>query len=334
MRRRFGLWVIIAAAGIIIGGSVLVFRPLGLTATVLIPRNGASARPVVSIVHERVGSGSATALSGMIAVGARILSRDILPGWYHLQPSMSIADIASMLVRGKREPLVKVTIPEGYAIQEIARRLSTRAGIDSAKFVSWCTSDTTLRRFGIQAPSMEGFLMPDTYFMIRGDAADDVGSMMARQAAVVWKELVPATDERGWAWRKDIITLASIVQLEAARNDEMPTIAGVYQNRLRIGMRLQADPTVQYLTGKNRITGAELRDPSNSYNTYLIAGLPPGPIGNPGRNAIHAALRPESHEWLYFVARGDSTRRHRFARTLADHNANVRLYREARRSGH
>ena len=333
MRRRFGLWVIIAAAGIIIGGSVLVFRPLGLTATVLIPRNGASARPVVSIVHERVGSGSATALSGMIAVGARILSRDILPGWYHLQPSMSIADIASMLVRGKREPLVKVTIPEGYAIQEIARRLSTRAGIDSAKFVSWCTSDTTLRRFGIQAPSMEGFLMPDTYFMIRGDAADDVGSMMARQAAVVWKELVPATDERGWAWRKDIITLASIVQLEAARNDEMPTIAGVYQNRLRIGMRLQADPTVIYPVTKGkplgrRILKSELRA-KNGYNTYAMAGLPIGPITNPGRASIEAVLNPASTKDLFFVA--DGTGGHVFAQTLAEHNANVARWYKLRR---
>lgn len=333
MRRRSVRLVIIAAACIIFGVGFVVLRPLGCTASVFIPRGATSARPVVSIVQERAGRASALALSGITAIGARLTARDILPGWYHLEPSMSVAGIASMLLRGQREPLVKVTIPEGYAIRDIARRLSNRAGIDSSEFTSWCTSDTTLRRFGVQASSMEGFLMPDTYFMIRGDDAAYVGAMMARQAAVVWKDLVPASDERGWAQRNDIITLASIVQLEAARDDEMPTIAGVYLNRLRIGMRLQADPTVQYLTGRNRITGAELRDPSNAYNTYLFAGLPPGPIGNPGRNAISAVLRPERHDWLYFVARGDSTRRHRFARTLADHNANVRRYRMARRSG-
>jgi UPF0755 protein len=156
--------------------------------------------------------------------------------------------------------------------------------------------------------------------------------MMAAQAQNFWKRMSSSAMSGGWNERLRLVTLASIVQLEAAVEEEMPTIAGVYANRLRIGMLLQADPTVQYLTGRDRITGVELRDASNRYNTYIHRGLPPGPIGNPGRRALEAARDPQTHEWIFFVARGDSTRRHRFARTLAEHNANVRLYREARRS--
>jgi UPF0755 protein len=331
MRKR-----VLIPLALVVGCAVLLGiglgRPLGMRTSVMIPRQAPFARPVLDSIRAAKGPTTAWLTSVLLSAGLRITSRSLLPGWYHIDSSASTWSIARMLVTGRREPLLKVTIPEGYTIDRIARRLSSRAEIDSASFVAWCLADSVRRRFGVQAPSMEGFLMPDTYFLIRHDDAGYAGEMMAAQAQNFWKRMSSSAMSGGWNERLRLVTLASIVQLEAAVEEEMPTIAGVYANRLRIGMLLQADPTVQYLTGRDRITGVELRDASNRYNTYIHRGLPPGPIGNPGRRALEAARDPQTHEWIFFVARGDSTRRHRFARTLAEHNANVRLYREARRS--
>lgn len=331
MSRKRATYLALLALGVIIGLSIELFQPLGVTESVMIRRSAPGASAVVDRIRSLAGNRHAWVTSTLINLGLKLTSRTVLPGWYHVTPDASAFGIARMIVLGRREPLVKITIPEGFTIDRIARRLSTRAGIDSTGFVSWCQANSVLHRFRVQAPSMEGFLMPDTYFMIRGDDADYVGEMMALQARRAWARLPGIDSSADWNTRLRLATLASIVQLEAAVDDEMPTIAGVYANRLRIGMLLQADPTVQYLTGRDRITGSELRDASNRYNTYVYKGLPPGPIGNPGRRALEAACQPETHEWIFFVARGDSTRRHRFARTLAEHNANVRLYRAARR---
>lgn len=328
MSRKRATYLALVALGVIIGLSIELFQPLGLRMSVMIPRSATGASAVVDSLRSSAGNRRAWVTSTLVNLGLKMRSRKIVPGWYHFTPEASAFDIARMIVLGRREPLVKITIPEGFTIERIARRLAARAEIDSALFVAWCTSDSVRHSFDVAAPTMEGFLMPDTYFVIRCESPDYIGTMMASEARRVWKKI--AGQDSAWTQRLRLATLASIVQLEAAVDDEMPTIAGVYANRLRIGMLLQADPTVQYLTGRDRITGAELRDASNRYNTYVYRGLPPGPIGNPGRRALEAACRPESHEWTFFVARGDSTRRHRFARTLAEHNANVRLYRTAR----
>jgi UPF0755 protein len=169
---------------------------------------------------------------------------------------------------------------------------------------------------------MDGFLMPATYFVIRSEPWDDVGSLMADESRRTWVSIQPPANVS----RDSIVTLASIVQRESSSNEELATIAGVYHNRLQRGMRLEADPTLQYQRDL-QITKADLRDASNSYNTYQHAGLPPGPICNPGKQALQAALAPESHDYLFFVARGDGSGRHRFTRTYAEHLANVKLYR-------
>ncbi len=310
----------------------VLLRPLNCEGTVSIARSKVSISPFIRLISREAG----TVQLFTVRIGARlglwISGRTVQPGWYDFRPDMTALDAITMIVLGRSEPLIKVTIPEGYTIERVARRLSTRANIDSAAFVAWCSADSVRQRYGVQTPTMEGFLMPDTYFVLRCDEVDYVGTMMASHARRVWSKLPGLDSSADWNERLRLATLASIVQLEAAVDDEMPAIAGVYANRLRIGMLLQADPTVQYLTGRDRITGAELRDASNRYNTYVHKGLPPGPIGNPGRLALEAACRPQSHDWLFFVARGDTTRRHRFARTLNEHNANVRLYREARRN--
>jgi UPF0755 protein len=257
-----------------------------------------------------------------IKAGLRLTGRSLTPGLYHIQENATQCEIITMFVFGKREPLVKITIPEGFTMFQIASRLKHRAQIDSASFIEWCQHPNVLKKYGVASPSMDGFLMPATYFVIRTEPWHDVGCMMADESSRMWSSLAPAASVS----RDSIVTLASIVQRESSSNEELATIAGVYHNRLERGMRLEADPTLQYQRDL-QITRTDLRDASNSYNTYQHAGLPPGPICNPGKLAMQAALAPEKHDYLFFVARGDGSGTHRFARTYVEHLANVKIYR-------
>lgn len=256
---------------------------------------------------------------------ARVTQRPVHHGWYVFTSNDSQWDVVMALLSGRRRPAIRVTIPEGLTYREIAGILQRKAEIDSSAFVSWCEQDSVVAKYTDDAPSMEGYLMPDTYDVLWRDDPQAIGDRLAERARSIWTEMNVQDS------RKERLTLASIVQAEAANVTEMPAIAGVYTNRLTRGMRLEADPTVQYGIGvKRRVLYRDLDD-SHAYNTYLHTGLPPGPIGNPGTDAIKAALDPAKHQYLYFVARGDGSGLHRFARTGAEHMENVRLYRKARR---
>jgi UPF0755 protein len=324
MKRRKVLILLSLAFPLLIIAALLSKRS-GYAANVLVERGQYSVRSIVESIWYDFVVSDPMFVEYAIKIGLRLTGRSITPGVYRIQENATQYDIITMFVFGKREPLVKITIPEGFTIFQIASRLKHRAQIDSAKFIDWCRHAKVLESYKVSSPSMEGFLMPATYHVIRTEPWHDVGRIMADESLRLWTSIAGSTNIS----RDSITTLASIVQRESGDATEMPRIAGVYINRLRIGMRLQADPTVQYLTGTDRITGSELRDASNSYNTYVHSGLPPGPICNPGKDALKAAMKPETHSWIFFVAREDGSMRHRFAVTLAEHNQNVRLYREA-----
>ncbi|MGH2575158.1 MAG: endolytic transglycosylase MltG, partial [Ignavibacteria bacterium] len=224
-----------------------------------------------------------------------------------------------------------VTIPEGLNISQIARLLNRYIIIDSAKFVNETFNDSLIKVLGVDAINLEGFLFPDTYqFSFSGDFTREkvIVKIMFEQFrkkfnAEMYKEMKSKKMKL-----KDVITMASIIEGETRHLPEMKTISGVYYNRLRKGMRLEADPTVQYALPngpKRRLTYNDLKYPS-PYNTYLNRGLPPGPINNPGLNSITAALHPEKHKYLYFVAKGDGT--HKFAESYDEHKKNVEEYRK------
>ncbi|MFN5378165.1 MAG: endolytic transglycosylase MltG [Ignavibacteria bacterium] len=318
--------LVLTAGGILIAAVVMCVAFLsqhaGGSGSVLIERTQYS---VTSVVDELRAAGAIENPQFMrfaLKAGLRLTGRTITPGWYHVTADQSRLDVLRMLVYGRREPLVKITVPEGFTMFQIASRLQFRAQVDSAAFLAWATSEKTRQKYRVATPSMEGSLLPATYHVIRAESPSVIGTMMADEFSRVWKMVGGGLNNR----RDSIITLASIVQKEAVRYDELPTIAGVYANRLRIGMRLEADPTLQY--GRDlTITRADLRDATNRYNTYQHSGLPPGPICNPGQSAIKAAISPERHEFLFFVARGDGTRGHRFARSYAEHLKNVASYR-------
>jgi UPF0755 protein len=243
----------------------------------------------------------------------------IQAGTYEIPPGASLPGVVDILLTG-RTLLATVTIPEGLRLEQQAGVAARELGVDSAAFVAAATDSTFADSLGIQAPTLEGYLFPETY---RVDPATD-----ARELVRLMVGEFHRTFDHDWRERAEdlgrtvdeIVTLASIVEEEARVPEERPVIAGVYWNRLRIGMKLEADPTVQYALGshRRRVLYRDL-EVDSPYNTYLYPGLPPGPIASPGRASLEATLYPDSVPWLFFFATGEGGR-HTFSTTFAEHN--------------
>ncbi len=299
-------------------------KPHGAPTRVIIPRGANFAQATDSLARTGlVGSPRAFRLYGRITGG----DRNIKPGTYLLKHGTPWSDIIGAM-NGGHGLVNTVTIPEGFTISDIVPRLARtlKVPVDSVKAA---VRDTALlARLDLPNPTLEGYLFPDTY-------AFPVGTT-ARQAV---REMVFAF-ERRWNpdWdsslvdlkinRNDLVTMASIVEREARKPEERPVIAAVYYNRLRRGMRLQADPTVQYALGHHvgRVLYKDLAVES-PYNTYLHNGLPPGPVASPGVASLAAAANPANVPYLYFVASKDG--HHEFRMTLEQHTNAVRQVRAA-----
>ncbi len=223
----------------------------------------------------------------------------------------------------------KVTFVEGTRAKYIAKILRKEVGIDSARFISMISDTSLIGLYPHNAKSLEGYLLPDTYeFFWQDDEREIVKRLLTEFREFYCDSLQRRTKEMKMTLN-DVLTMASIVEGEAVHDDERPIIAGVYYNRLKKRMKLQADPTVQYAVADvpKRLSREDLKIES-PYNTYLYFGLPPGPINNPGRQSILAALYPAKHNFLYFVSNNNG--RHRFSKTYEEHQRNVRAYRKAR----
>jgi UPF0755 protein len=236
-------------------------------------------------------------------------------------------DILRKLVQGDVLKIL-VTIPEGFTARQIAGTLARRAGVDSTAFIDAATNPDLLARRQITIPSIEGYLFPDSYRIPWGSEERAVVDMMlARLDEVIDASLLRRAASMNMS-QHEVLTMASIIEAEARLPEERATISAVYHNRLKRGMKLEADPTVAYAMGeyKGRLLYKDLEIDS-PYNTYLHYGLPPGPICNPGEGSIAAALYPDStSKALYFVARGDGS--HIFSMTLREHLAAVRKVRQ------
>ena len=240
-------------------------------------------------------------------------------------------DILGRLVRGDTEDTT-ITVIEGLWLTEVADVLApfVMGGRDS--FLAVARDSVWVRSLGVPAPSLEGFLFPSTYRVAKIGPARRVIRAMFEEFQRVWSGDLPSRADSLGMTMLQVVTLASIVEAEAARAEERPRIAAVYENRLTAGRPLQADPTVVYGLGERRsrllLDDLESESP---YNTYRVPGLPPGPIGNPGLQAIRAVLWPtEDCRDFYFVARGDGS--HLFGRTFAEHQENRRRVDRARRA--
>jgi len=265
--------------------------------------------------------------------------RSLKAGEYLFEKPANIADIHSRLARGDVF-FHTVVVPEGYTMFDIARAIQD-AGLGPAEeFVKTAQSETSLiADIAPRAPSLEGYLFPETYDFTRMQTMRDMAVAMVKQFRQVARQVglvpeAPGADAQPDAIARAVI-MASIIEKETAVPEERSMVASVYYNRLAKNVALDADPSIIYAellagTYQGALHHADLFFPS-PYNTYRRAGLPPGPIGNPGKGALEAALHPAQSDYFYFVA--DAQGRHRFARTLQEHDRNVAAYRQAMR-GH
>ena len=244
-------------------------------------------------------------------------------GWYEIPPQQTLKQIFALLESGKNA-VRRVTIPEGRASWEIPAYLKKAfPDLNEDRWNKLVQDPKFAQSLGVDASSLEGYLLPDTYpFPIDADEETILKQMVAANLKV--REEMKVKPGSKWAmlgnWHK-VLTLASVVEEETGKEDERPLIAGVFHNRLEIGMPLGADPTVRFIF-KN-LTGPIYKSQLNSdnpYNTRKFKGLMPGPISNPGRKAIEAALFPANTKALYFVAKDDGSGTHFFSNTLTDHN--------------
>ncbi|MGH7353691.1 MAG: endolytic transglycosylase MltG [Candidatus Rokuibacteriota bacterium] len=255
--------------------------------------------------------------------------RRLRAGEYEVPRGATTPEVVALLESGRVRQHA-VLLPEGGTVAELARALEAErlAGADEVLRVA--SDRQFLASLDIDAASVEGYLFPDTYHFVRGQTAPEMlGKMVQRLRQKVTGEIIGRARARGLTLH-ELLTLASIIEREARAPEERRLIAAVFWNRLRLEMPLQADPTVQYAVGKERLapTRADLVA-EHPYNTYRHAGLPPGPIASPGMASIEAALDPAPVGYLYFVARNE--RHHYFSRTVEEHNAAVVRYRRSRR---
>lgn len=274
------------------------------------------------------------------AMGA---SRRLRSGTILLRDSMGPRELLQRLATGYGQTVLKITLPEGYTRFDVADRLSAWNVVSRDDFLSVSENPVVLSQLGVPGSTAEGYLFPDTYQFLDESDPTQVLERLVRTGQRRLDALV--ADPAGGVTlptdlgldRHDVIILASVVEKEAAVPEEQAVIAGVFLNRLRDPAfkpkRLQADPTVAYgcrvqpelescqgFDGR-RVTRRMTSDANNSYNTYRIEGLPPGPIANPGLAAIRAVLFPAQHDYLYFVSQGGG--RHRFSSNLEEHNGAV-----------
>lgn len=255
------------------------------------------------------------------------LAQSFKPGHYVLRPGMNVIEIVRMLKLGVQTP-VRVTIQNVRTPAQLARRLSRQLDADSTAWMAALTSKQLAGEVGFDSVTLFSMFIPDTYEFYWTVSPQDFVHRMKREYDRFWTPERDARRQRSGLSRLEVMTLASIVYEETRKTDEMPRIAGVYINRLRRGIPLQADPTVKYAMqdfALRRILYKHLKYPS-PYNTYVNKGLPPSPICMPGKNAIEAVLDFEKHDYIFFCARPTFDGYHNFARTLSEHNRNARAY--------
>jgi UPF0755 protein len=281
---------------------------------VIIPK-GSSAKLVSSLLRQQMCFKNETIFK--LALTLKMKNRKIIPGRYNLKGISSIGQLVDMIT-SQSSDRIKVTLIEGWTTDQIAEELSKKLKIDTYKFLQLCKDFNFINSLGIDAPSLEGFLFPDTYILLKTYTEQDIIQVLVNQFNYnidLINKTLPVVSLN----IREITTLASIIQGEAIFDDEMATISSVYNNRLEKKMLLQADPTIQYiLPGKPRRLYNKHLKIDSPYNTYIYRGLPPGPINNPGFSALYSAVHPLKTTFLYFVADGKG--RHIFSETNEEHN--------------
>ena len=325
----------VRARGRVLRSALTALSALSVTAC------GVSAKPArvilppgasFSAVTESLSAHGVIASPRSFKLLARVrgVDRSVHAGVYEFPAGATPWKVLTMLANGQKAAL-RFTVPEGLTIVEVGSLASEKLGLRADSFVIAARDSVAAAKIlGVRAPSFEGFLRPETYLLPADINARELVRIMAEGANSEWQAAWDARLDSLKMDRLGLVTLASIVEGEARVDEERETIAGVYHNRLRIGMALQADPTVQYaimLKRGRRKPRLFIRDYAfaSPYNTYLHPGLPPGPVNSPSRRSIEAALYPAPVPYLYFVAGAGG--RHVFSRTYSEHLRAIRRIR-------
>ncbi len=300
-------------------------EPVGIDQVFLV-RSGTTLSEVAGDLQEK----GIIRSSLLFTILARVkgLSRQIKAGEYCLNSSMPPSNILSALSKGAIITY-PVTIPEGFSRRQIGELLEENDLLDKETFLLLTENEDIAGRYGIKGHGLEGYLYPDTYRFARSQSAISIiDTMVNRFFEVIepFKESIEASNMN----LDEIVTLASIIEKETACPEERPIIASVFLNRLNRGMRLESDPTVIYgIKDFNGNIKKKHLSENTPYNTYVIRGLPPGPIASPGFDAIKAVLLPSNTDYFYFVSKNDGT--HYFSESLKEHNRAVQIYQKNRK---
>jgi UPF0755 protein len=321
--KAFFIFVIVAILGV--GGWVAWALYLPVTPapqTFVLLRSGYSTRRIAS---ELKSAGVIRSRDGFLLLSYLNHARSLKAGEYLFEKPANALQIQQRLMQG--DVYVRtVVVPEGFNMFDIAQAVEN-AGLGPAEdFLKVAASDTELiADIAPGASSLEGYLFPNTYGFTRTQSMPEIAAAMVRQFRQAAAELGLTTEVQ------KTVTLASIVEKESAVDEERPEVASVYHNRLARNMPLQADPTVIYAERLQGLYSGALHHQDmqfeSAYNSYTHPGLPPGPICNPGKNAMAAAMHPASTNYLYFVSDGNG--HHRFSDSLEEHNRNVAAYRKS-----
>ncbi|MBE6297878.1 MAG: endolytic transglycosylase MltG [Bacteroidales bacterium] len=251
-------------------------------------------------------------------------------GKFAINNGDNMQSIYRRIVTNQQTP-VRITVPSTRTVEQIAATLGNDLMIDSADIMRLLSNNLYLSCFGYTKESMPSMFIPDTYEVYWNITAEDLIVRLLEERSKFWNSTRRAKAEAIGLTEEDVATLASIVDEETNNNEEKPIVAGLYINRLNRGMMLQADPTVKFALGdptRRRILNSDL-EVESPYNTYKHAGLPPGPIRIPTKQGLESVLNYQEHDYIYMCAKEDFSGTHNFARTLSEHNANARRYRQA-----
>jgi len=333
MMKRALLATIVLSSVIVVAGGLWFHRSLwgtrSLRSAEIEIAAGSTAREILAQLHAEELLPSV--LAGRIYLKTQASGQALYYGHYRFPAASRPVDVLETILQGAVK-MFTVTVVEGSDVAAIGEQF-VDFGLGTAdewrgfgQRIEWISD------FAASAPSLEGFLFPDTYRFAVGIPAERAARHLTERFEEVWKEETQRT-EALWGSTLEIVTLASLVEAEASLDEERPLVAGVFANRLRRGMLLQCDPTVVYaLKRRNEWRGRLLRihwEVDDPYNTYRYSGLPPGPINSPGRAALAAAISPQPTPYLYFVAKPGGG--HAFSKTLGEHNLAVARLMSSRR---
>jgi UPF0755 protein len=330
MKRNL-LWTVMVLSVIFLFyGTVEMFLPLRIDTvqTEFEVKSGATFRQIVDSLAEKGIVRDRAVFYILGRLGG--IDRKVKAGYYPLRGSINPWEIFKALREGAIIEYV-ITVVPGDSLFEVGMKFSFLDMTDMAGFMKLCTDRDFLDDIDVDSPSLEGYLYPDTYRFPKGFTVEEVLTMMVDKMREKYDEEMLAQTYSLDLTDREILTIASIIEKEAAADEERPLIAAVYFNRLKMGMPLQADPTAIYGVKRwgEKINKEDLTR-NTPYNTYVIRGLPPGPIASPGLKSIMAALNPAIVPYLYFVSNNDGT--HNFSVTLKQHARAVRSYREKKRT--